>query len=228
LGHRSPTCGSGQGRQCPLVARVAPIAQPLLLTEGAVDPDPLKQFDAWFKDAVVAGEILPEAMTVATSTRSGEPSARMVLLRGVDERGFGFFTNYESQKGRELAENPRAALVIYWPKLGRQVRVSGAVVTQSVEESSTYFHNRPLPSQLSALASPQSQVIANRTVLEDAVAALSKRYAGGAVPLPQNWGGYRVIPQTIEFWLHRENRLHDRIRYTRRADGGWLIERLAP
>jgi pyridoxamine 5'-phosphate oxidase len=177
---------------------------------------------------VAAGEILPEAMTVATSTRSGEPSARMVLLRGVDERGFGFFTNYDSQKGRELAENPRAALVIYWPKLGRQVRIAGAVIKQSAEESRTYFHGRPLASQLSAWASPQSQVIPNRTVLEESVAALSKRYEGAPVPLPPNWGGYRVIPQSIEFWLHRENRLHDRIRYTRQARGRWHIERLAP
>jgi pyridoxamine 5'-phosphate oxidase len=178
-------------------------------------------------DAVAAGEILPEAVTVATSTRSGEPSARMVLLRGVDERGFGFFTNYDSQKGRELAENPRAALVIYWPKLGRQVRVVGEVVKQSAEESAAYFHNRPLPSQLSAWASPQSQVIPNRTVLEDSVAALSKRYDSRPVPLPENWGGYRVIPRSIEFWQHRDNRLHDRIRYTRQAKG-WRIERLAP
>ncbi len=177
---------------------------------------------------MAAGEILPEAMTVATSTRSGEPSARMVLLRGVDERGFGFFTNYDSQKGRELAENPRAALVVYWPKLGRQVRVAGAVVKQSAEESTAYFHSRPLASQLSAWASPQSQVISSRTVLEDSVAALSKRYEAGPVPLPQNWGGYRLIPQSIEFWAHRDNRLHDRIRYTRQAEGGWLIERLAP
>jgi pyridoxamine 5'-phosphate oxidase len=177
---------------------------------------------------VAAGEILPEAMTVATSTRSGEPSARMVLLRGVDEHGFGFFTNYESQKGDELAENPRAALVIYWAKLGRQVRVSGAVAKQSVEESTRYFHNRPLASQLSALASPQSSVIPNRALLEDAVEALAAKYEGAAVPLPRNWGGYRVIPQTIEFWLHRDNRLHDRIRYTRQAKGGWRIERLAP
>jgi pyridoxamine 5'-phosphate oxidase len=177
---------------------------------------------------VAAGEILPEAMTLATSTRKGEPSARMVLLRGVDDRGFGFFTNYDSQKGGELAENPRAALVIYWPKLGRQVRVVGDVVKQSAEESTAYFHNRPLASQLSALASPQSQVIPSRTVLEDSVAALSKRYEGGVVPLAENWGGYRVVPRTIEFWLHRDNRLHDRIRYTRRAAGGWGIERLAP
>ena len=152
----------------------------------------------------------------------------MVLLRGVDDRGFGFFTNYDSQKGRELAENPRAALVIYWPKLGRQVRVAGEVVKQSAEESTSYFHGRPVASQLSALASPQSQVIPSRTVLEGSVAALSKRYEGVAVPVPENWDGYRVIPQTIEFWLHRENRLHDRIRYTRRAGGGWRIERLAP
>ena len=186
------------------------------------------EFAAWFADAVAAGEILPEAMTLATSTRSGEPSARMVLLRGVDERGFGFFTNYDSQKGRELAENPRASLVIYWPKLGRQVRVAGPVVKQSVEESTAYFHNRPVASQLSALASPQSQVVPSRTVLEDSVAALSKRYEGGPVPLPQNWGGYRVIPQSIEFWQHRENRLHDRIRYSRQSKGSWRIERLAP
>ncbi len=180
------------------------------------------------KDAVAAGEILPEAMTLATSTRTGEPSARMVLLRGFDARGFGFFTNYDSQKGSELAENPRAALVVYWPKLGRQVRMSGAVVRQSAEESSAYFHNRPLASQVSALASPQSQVIANRGALEDAVAALAAKYEGRKVPLPGNWGGYRVIPETIEFWLHRESRLHDRLRYTRDARGGWRIERLAP
>ena len=177
---------------------------------------------------MAAGEILPEAMTVATSTRGGEPSARMVLLRGVDERGFGFFTNYDSQKGRQLGENPRAALVIYWPKLARQVRVAGAVVKQSAEESGAYFHTRPLASQLSAWASPQSAVIRDRGVLEDAVAALAAKYEGAAVPLPRNWGGYRVVPQTIEFWLHRDNRLHDRLRYKRQAKGGWRIERLAP
>jgi pyridoxamine 5'-phosphate oxidase len=152
----------------------------------------------------------------------------MVLLRGVDERGFGFFTNYESHKGRDLAENPRAALVMYWPKLGRQVRIGGAVVKQSPEESTAYFHSRPLASQLSAWASPQSAVIRNRAVLEDAAAALAAKYEGVPVPLPRNWGGYRVVPQTIEFWVHRENRLHDRIRYRRLAKGGWRIERLAP
>ena len=199
-----------------------------VLSEDTVDADPLKQFAGWFKDAVAAEEILPEAMTAATSTRSGEPSARMVLLRGYDERGFGFFTNYDSQKGRELAENPRASLVVYWPKLGRQVRISGAVVKQSAKESMSYFRNRPLASQLSAWATPQSKVIANRKVLEDDAAVLAAEYEGAAVPLPPDWGGYRVIPQTIEFWLHRDNRLHDRIRYTRQAGGGWRIERLAP
>ena len=167
-------------------------------------------------------------MTLATSTRSGEPSARMVLLRGFDERGFGFFTNYESQKGQDLAENPRAALVIYWPKLARQVRITGAVVKQSADESRAYFQSRPLASQLSAWASAQSQVIASRRALEDAVAALAEKYGAGPAPLPPNWGGYRVIPQAIEFWLHRDNRLHDRIRYRRRPDGSWKIERLGP
>jgi len=188
----------------------------------------LKQFAVWFDDAVTAGEILPEAMTIATSTRSGEPSARMVLLRGFDERGFGFFTNYDSQKGRELAENPRATLVLYWGRLGRQVRVSGDVVKQSIEESAAYFHRRPLASQISALASPQSQVVLNRAALEEKVAALERTYEGKEVPLPPNWGGYRVIPKTIEFWVHRDNRLHDRILYTRQPTGGWRIERLAP
>ena len=167
-------------------------------------------------------------MTLATSTPSGEPSARMVLLRGFDERGFGFFTNYKSQKGRELAENPRAALVLYWGKLGRQVRIRGPVVSQSAAESTGYFQNRPRASQISAWASPQSDVIKNREVLERSAAALGEKYAGGQIPLPPFWGGYRVIPRTIEFWLHRENRLHDRILYRRMSDGGWRIERLAP
>ncbi|HVH64772.1 MAG TPA: pyridoxamine 5'-phosphate oxidase [Candidatus Acidoferrum sp.] len=212
-----------------MVARVSAIAEtPQVLSEDNLDPNPFTQFASWYDDAVAAGEILPEAMTVATSTRSGEPSARVVLLRGFDERGFGFFTNYESEKAHELAQNPRAALVIYWPKLGRQVRIVGAVFKQTADESRAYFQKRPLASQLSAWASPQSQVIANRRVLEDAVKALEAKYGEGPAPLPPNWGGYRVIPQTIEFWLHRENRLHDRIRYRRQPDGSWKIDRLAP
>ena len=175
MGDRATACAAGQGWQRHLVARVASIAETPALSEDTADADPLKQFAAWFKDAVAAGEILPEAMTIATSTRSGEPSARMVLLRGFDERGFGFFTNYDSQKGRELAENAKAALVVYWPKLGRQVRVAGEVVKQSVEESTAYFHARPLASQISALASPQSQLIPNRSSLEERVAALAAK-----------------------------------------------------
>jgi pyridoxamine 5'-phosphate oxidase len=167
-------------------------------------------------------------MVVATSDVDGRPSARVVLLRGFDARGFGFFSNYDSQKGRELAENPRAALVIYWPKLGRQVRVSGAVARQSTGESTTYFHNRPLASQLSAWVSHQSEVVASRAVLEEGMAALGRRYAGQEVPLPPNWGGYRVLPSTIEFWLHRDSRLHDRLRYMRKGLAGWVIERLSP
>jgi pyridoxamine 5'-phosphate oxidase len=167
-------------------------------------------------------------MTLATCTRSGLPSARMVLLRGFDAKGFGFFTNYKSRKARELEENPKAALVLYWGKLGRQVRITGAVVRQSAEQSANYFHNRPVASQISAWASPQSEVIASRQVLEDAAAALASRYENTIVPLPPFWGGYRVLPETIEFWVHRENRLHDRLRYSRQSGGGWLIERLAP
>ena len=177
---------------------------------------------------MAADELLPEAMTLATSTPSGEPSARMVLLRGFDERGFGFFTNYNSQKGRELAENPRAALVLYWGRLGRQVRISGSVVRQSADESTAYFQERPRASQISAWASAQSEVVENRTALENAAAALDKKYQAGPLPLPPFWGGYRVIPKTIEFWVHRDNRLHDRLRYSKRAGGTWQIERLAP
>lgn len=167
-------------------------------------------------------------MTLATSTSAGEPSARMVLLRGADERGFGFFTNDNSQKGRELADNPRAALVIYWAKLGRQVRITGTVVRQSAEESTTYFHNRPRASQISAWASAQSEVVMDRQVLEQAAAALEKRHGSDPIPRPPFWGGYRVIPTSIEFWLHRDNRLHDRLRYGKQMDGSWAIERLAP
>jgi pyridoxamine 5'-phosphate oxidase len=229
MDHRPAACSGGPRGKRALVARADSIEQaPYVLSEESVDQDPIKQFAAWYEEAINAGEILPEAMTLATSTRSGEPSARMVLLRGFDGRGFGFFTNYLSQKGKELSENPRAALVIYWPKLGRQVRISGAVVKQSLEESEAYSQNRPRASQLSALASPQSQVLASRRVLEDAVAALAARYEGASIPVPAHWGGYRVIPEIIEFWVHRENRLHDRLRYSRSPDGTWRIERLAP
>jgi pyridoxamine 5'-phosphate oxidase len=216
------------GGQRALVAGALPIAEPEVLSEETVDPDPFVQFATWFDEARAAGEVLPEAMTLATSTTDGRPSARMVLLRGFDERGFGFYTNYASQKGRELAENPLAALVLYWSKLGRQVRITGEVVKQTADESAAYFHGRPAASQLSAWVSNQSEVVANRAVLEEGMAALRRRYAGQEVPLPPNWGGYRVLPSTIEFWLHRDSRLHDRLRYTRRGLAGWVIERLSP
>jgi pyridoxamine 5'-phosphate oxidase len=197
------------------------------LREADVDPDPIVQFQRWFADARATGDPLPEAMALATATSTGIPSARMVLLKGVDDSGFVYFTNYESQKGEELADNPRAALVFYWGKLGRQVRVNGTVSRVTAQESDAYFRSRPLESRLSAAASPQSHVIASRDQLEAEVAELRQQH-GGDVPRPASWGGYRLSPETIEFWLHRENRLHDRLRYTRQAGGGWRLERLAP
>jgi pyridoxamine 5'-phosphate oxidase len=199
-----------------------------VLSEELVDPDPLKQFTIWFGEARASGEELPEAMTLATATADGAPSARMVLLRGFDDRGFGFYTNYASQKGRELEGNPKAALVLYWSRLGRQVRITGKVVKQTEKESAAYFHGRPLPSQLSAWVSRQSEVVSSRAALEEAMSAAARRFEGVEVPLPPTWGGYRVIPDLIEFWLHRESRLHDRIRYRRLDGGGWLIDRLSP
>jgi pyridoxamine 5'-phosphate oxidase len=227
--HRPPARADRQGRQCALVPRDDAISDaPDVLSENTVDRDPIKQFAAWFNDAQAAGELLPEAMTLATATRAGAPSARMVLLRGFDERGFGFFTNYESQKGLELADNPHAALVLYWGKLGRQVRITGSVVKQSAEESESYFHHRPVASQISAAISPQSAVVDSRRTLEERAATLAEKYKNADVPLPENWGGYRVVPEAIEFWVHRDNRLHDRLRYSKRPDKTWKIERLAP
>jgi pyridoxamine 5'-phosphate oxidase len=197
------------------------------LREADVDPDPIVQFRRWFADAQATGDPLPEAMALATATSTGIPSARMVLLKGVDDSGFVFFTNYESQKGHDLADNPRAALVFYWVRLGRQVRVSGTISRVTAVESDAYFQSRPLESRLSAAASPQSEVIAGREPLETRVAELRQRSAGD-VPRPDFWGGYRLAPESIEFWVHRENRLHDRLRYTRQSDATWRLERLAP
>lgn len=187
------------------------------------------QFSRWYVDAVAHDQVQPEAMVVATSTPDAVPSARMVLLRGVDARGFCFYTNYHSRKARELDANPRAAIVFHWPEVLRQVRVTGSVARVDDAESDEYWNNRPRPSRISAWASEQSEVVATRDELEARVVDLEERFSGGDVPRPPGWGGYRVVPDDVEFWQHRDDRLHDRLRYARRAGGdGWRIERLQP
>jgi pyridoxamine 5'-phosphate oxidase len=196
------------------------------LHERDLAPDPLAQFGAWFEEALGSGVALPNAMTLATATRDGRPSAREVLLKGFDVRGFVFFTNYSSRKGRELEENPRAVLHFCWKELERQVGIEGSVERVSAAESDEYFASRPLGSRLSAAISPQSEAVANREVLESKLEEASKRWRD-APPRPPHWGGYRLAPDAFEFWQGRKDRLHDRLRYLR-AGGAWKIERLAP
>lgn len=199
------------------------------LDEHSVAPDPLDQFDAWYRDAVEALGEGAAAMAVATATPDGAPSVRMVLLRGFDARGFVFYTSYESRKADELAANPRAALLFHWPVLARQIRIEGPVERVTREESAAYFASRPRGHQLSAWASYQSAPVPDRAALEAQLAEVEARFAGQDVPLPDHWGGYRVAPEVIELWASRADRLHDRVRSTRQpGDGGWLIERLAP
>jgi pyridoxamine 5'-phosphate oxidase len=198
------------------------------LREQDADPDPLVQFAKSFADAGTAGVRMPEAAALATASPGGAPSLRMVLVKGFDETGFVFFTNYASRKGRELAANPRAALLFHWDPLGRQVRISGPVERTSDSETADYVRSRPRKSQLSALASPQSQTLAGREALEQRVAELEREYPEGELPLPTEWGGLRLIPETYEFWQQRNDRLHDRLLYRRAGDGRWAIERLAP
>jgi pyridoxamine 5'-phosphate oxidase len=198
------------------------------MLEQDFSPDPLDQFSRWYEEAQAAGLELPEAMTLATATPEGAPSARTVLLKGVDERGFLFYTNFESRKGRQLAENPRAALVFHWAQAPRrQVLVSGRVERLPDDESTAYFRTRPRGSRLAAIASRQSEVIPGREVLERAFAELDAEHAGDEVPRPAWWGGYLLRPDTVEFWQNRSNRLHDRLRYRREGDG-WVLERLSP
>jgi pyridoxamine 5'-phosphate oxidase len=193
-----------------------------------VDRNPFRQFDAWFAQAVDAKLPEPNTMTLATVDSRGRPSARIVLIKGVDERGFMFFTNYESRKGRELADNPHASLLFYWIELERQVRIEGTVVKASPAESDQYYESRPLGSRIGAWASEQSQAIESRTVLEAREKEISAKY-GEHPPRPPHWGGYRLIPDAIEFWQGRPSRLHDRLLYTRAVEGGdWQIARLSP
>jgi pyridoxamine 5'-phosphate oxidase len=198
------------------------------LNELEVERDPIKQFEAWWTDAI--NSELPEvnAMTLATSSADGLPSARIVLLKGFSEAGFQFYTNYESFKGRQLLENPRACLVFFWKELERQVRITGLVEKLSSKNSDDYFNSRPPGSRIGAWASPQSEVIKNSEWLDQQVDHYKLRYSGDDIPRPPHWGGYLVRPVTIEFWQGRPNRLHDRLQYTLQENGGWIIERLAP
>ena len=193
-----------------------------------MNPNPFKQFEQWFQAAVEAEPVLPEAASLATATREGKLSSRMVLLKGFDEQGFVFYTNYESRKGIELAENPNAALVFYWRQLERQICITGTVSKVSREESEAYFRTRPRGSQIGALTSRQSQVVASREVLESQFQQLMAEYEGREIPLPSYWGGYRLTPATIEFWQGRSDRLHDRFLYQRQSGGPWQLERLSP
>ena len=197
------------------------------LNENDIAADPVDQFTRWWDNAINSEIFEVNAMTLATSTKDGKPSARIVLLKGYDEKGFVFFTNYESHKGNELAENPYAALVFFWKEIERQIRIEGTVEKISAAENDTYFFSRPEGSRIGAWASPQSAVVENREFLE----ANAKHYTAefkNSIPRPPHWGGYRVMPLKIEFWQGRSNRLHDRIQYTKTTEGSWKAERLAP
>lgn len=198
----------------------------LTLSEADVDPDPIKQFDRWWQQAINSEVVEVNAMTLATASNQGLPDARIVLLKDITEEGFVFFTNYESQKGRQLLENPQAALVFFWKDLERQVRIQGRVVKASKELSDQYFASRPTGSRIGAWSSPQSQVIESRAVLEQNEINFKKKF-GEEIPRPAHWGGFVVIPERIEFWQGRPSRLHDRIQYTK-INNSWQIERLAP
>lgn len=199
------------------------------LDETTVARDPIRQFAAWYDDAVAAGVPEPEAMTLATASPAGRPSARVVLLRGFDARGFCFYTNYGSHKGRELTANPHAALTFHWPDLERQIRIEGRVEQTTAAESDEYFRTRPSTSRIGAWSSPQSEVISDRGSLEALFARFRADHPDdSAIPRPPNWGGFRVVPERIEFWQGRPSRLHDRLRFRRDADGAWILERLAP
>jgi pyridoxamine 5'-phosphate oxidase len=198
------------------------------LEERDLAANPIAQFERWFNDALTAKVLEPNAMTLATATADGIPASRTVLLKGYDARGFVFYTNYASRKGRELAQNPRASLLFTWLPLERQVEIRGHVERTSPEETEAYFYSRPIDNQLGAWASRQSTVLSSRGELEQRINELLKEYRGKVVPVPPHWGGYRVVPESLEFWQGRPSRLHDRLRYARVPDGTWKIERLSP
>lgn len=205
------------------------VAAERALYEADVDASPFVTFRRWYDDAVDHGALQPDAMIVATATADARPSARAVLLRGVDDRGFCFFTNFESRKGREITGNPRAAIVFHWPEVLRQVRATGRVERVAPAESEAYWQNRPRPSRVSAWASAQSRTIASRAALEARADEMAARFGDdGEVPLPEFWGGFRVVPDEVEFWQHRDDRLHDRLRYSRSGTGAWELDRLQP
>ena len=197
------------------------------LNESDADPNPVKQFETWFEEALGAGLHEPNAMTLATATPEGKPSTRTILLKGYDERGFVFYTNYEGRKANEMATNPHVALLFYWGELERQVRVEGRAYRIPEEESDAYYARRPRGSRLGAWASEQSRPVESRNVLEERVRELEAEYEEREIPRPPFWGGYRVEPESFEFWQGRENRLHDRLLYTP-SDGGWKMGRLQP
>ncbi len=198
------------------------------LHERDVDPSPIAQLDKWLHEAIAAEHPEPTAMTLATASPEGEPAARIVLLKGLDDRGLLFFTGYESDKGRQLAQNPRASAVLFWVLLERQARVTGAISRIPREETEAYFRSRPRESQLGAWASAQSTVIAGREELEARLAEARARFGDGDVPCPPGWGGYRLVPDQVELWQGRPSRLHDRLRYTRKGENSWIVERLSP
>jgi len=212
----------------PAIARLRRDYQQAGLTENDVDPDPLKQFERWFNEALQAGILEPNAMILGTPDGQGQPGTRTVLLKGFDEHGFVFYTNYDSRKARQLTENPQASLLFPWIALERQVEILGRVGKVSPEESANYFHSRPVASQLGAWASQQSNVLSGRAELEKRLHELEIKYHDQPVPVPPFWGGYRVLPLTIEFWQGRPSRLHDRLRYSLESDGTWKMVRLSP
>ena len=198
------------------------------LLESDLDNDPIKQFNKWYKEALSFNVLEVDAMTLATSTQDGRPSSRIVLLKGATKNGFIFFTNYQSRKGLEIAQNPFGAINIFWKEIKQQVRIEGIIERIDGEFSDKYFSSRPRGSQIGAWASPQSNKIANREILNQRAKDLEKKFKDREIPRPKQWGGYSLIPELVEFWQYRQNRLHDRIQYTLNKNGKWLMERLAP